>query len=341
MKADSEMAYKKWYQLLGCFFREYRFTIALFFLFAAIYVVIFFLYDLPLEAVLYAASLCLIAAAIIFGIRFFFYCKRYTKRQELLQYIENRYEELPEPFTLAEKDYSDMILTLGRINVHNLTESRAKERESIDYYTTWVHQIKTPISAMDMILQSEDTKEHRELLAELFHIEQYVEMVLSYLRLGSQSTDFVFQRYELDGIIRQAVHKYASQFVRRRIRLIYEPVEAMVLTDEKWLLFIIEQLLSNAIKYTAKGTIKIELADDMVLKISDTGIGIAPEDLPRIFEKGFTGYNGHAHQKSTGLGLYLCRQAAEKLGICISVESTPGEGTTFFLDLKTYDLEIE
>lgn len=197
-----------------------------------------------------------------------------------------------------------------------------------------MHQIKTPISVMRMVLQSEDTKEHRELAAELFRIEQYVEMVLGYLRLNSESSDYVFQEYKLDTIIKQAVHKYASQFVRKRIQLRYEPTEITVLTDEKWLLFIIEQLLSNAIKYTHEGSITITVTPDKIIKISDTGIGIAAEDIPRIFEKGFTGYNGRADKKSTGLGLYLCRTAADRLSHKISVQSEAGTGTVFAVDLK-------
>ena len=222
-----------------------------------------------------------------------------------------------------------------------LTEWENWRQESMDYYTTWVHQIKTPISVMRMTLEGEDTEEHRELSAELFRIEQYVEMVLSYLRLDSDSSDYVFQEYDLDSIIRQAVHKYAPLFVRKKLRLFYEPVNVKVLTDEKWLLFILEQILSNSIKYTQEGSVSITLTPDKVLNISDTGIGIAPEDLPRIFEKGFTGYNGRSDKKSTGLGLYLCKKAAGRLSHKISVQSKPGAGTVVSIDLDTKMLRTE
>ena len=193
---------------------------------------------------------------------------------------------------------------------------------------------------MRMTLQGEDTEEHRGLLAELFRIESYVEMVLSYLRLGDGSSDFLFREYELDGIIRQALHKYAPLFIKKRIGLSYEKTDCTVLTDEKWLLFMIEQVLSNAVKYT-QGMVAITVTKDSVLQIEDTGIGIAPEDIPRIFEKGFTGYNGRADKKSTGLGLYLCRMAAEKLSHKLSVQSVVGKGTVFSIDLKTDRLEVE
>lgn len=335
------MEEKKWYQVLWHYLREHYFTALLFAVFTAIFALIFSLYNLETEAVFYAASLCLLVAVILFFLRFFSYFRSYRQRQRILKNIEIEYDKLPEGWTLAEKDYLDTIDTLSRINLSHLTEYKEREQENIDYYTTWVHQIKTPISVMRMILQSEDTDEHRELSAELFRIEQYVEMVLCYLRLGSSATDYVFCECDLDGIIREAIHKYASSFVRKRIRLNYEPTDIKVLTDEKWLLFIIEQLLSNALKYTNSGSITITVSPDKVLTIEDTGIGIAPEDLPRIFEKGFTGYNGRADKKSTGLGLYLCKETAKRLSVGITAESTPGDGTKVSVDLRMRELVVE
>ncbi len=335
------MKEEKWYCVLAKFLKEYRFVGLLFMLFSGIFAIIFSLYTLEMEAIWYSVLLCLLAAVIIIGVRFSFYYKRYIERRKLLNNIEINYDKLPRAVSLAEEDYQEMIHTLGKINNLHLTEWKNREQESVDYYTTWVHQIKTPISVMQMILQSEDTEEHRELAVELFRIEQYVEMVLSYLRLGSDTADLVLEEYDLDRIIKQAIHKYAPQFIRHRICLSYEPTKVKVLTDEKWLLFIIEQLLSNAIKYTNQGEITITVTEDKVLSIRDTGIGIAAEDLPRIFEKGFTGYNGRSDKKSTGLGLYLCKQAAKKLSITITAESVPRIGSTFSLDLQSGELEVE
>ena len=332
---------KKWYQLLGDFLWQYWRTALVFLLFAIIYAAVFSLYALEAEAVFYAAGLCVLAAIVILGFRFAGFVQDHHHRKQIIQHIELEYEHLPKAKTVSEKDYQQMIYALGKINNSLLTDWQREQQESLDYYTTWVHQIKTPIAVMRMTLQGEDTEEHRELLAELFRIEQYVEMVLSYIRLGSSQTDFVFQEYDLDAIIRQAIHKYASQFVRCRIRLIYEPVEMKVLTDEKWLLFILEQLLSNAVKYTRRGTVTISVSPDQILSVTDTGMGIASEDLPRIFEKGFTGYHGRVDKKATGLGLYLCKQTAGKLGIDISVKSEPGKGSAFFLNLRKDILEVE
>lgn len=332
---------KKRYQLLGYFLRQCVLEIGILAFFILVFGVVFALYKLELEAVFYAAVLCIIAVSILYVIRFLVYCKEYQQRQEIVNRIEFEYEKLPEAKNLAEEDYQKMISILGEINCRHLTEWQQERQESLDYYTTWVHQIKTPIAVMRMNLQSEDTEENRELLAELFRIEQYVDMVLSYIRLGSNQTDFVIQEYDLDSVIRQAIRRYAPQFIRRRIHLIYEPVQMKILTDEKWLLFILEQLLSNAIKYTPKGNVTISVSPEQKLSISDTGMGITPEDIPRIFEKGFTGYNGRLDKKATGLGLYLCSQTAKKLGIGLTVESMPGKGSTFVLDLKKDSMVVE
>lgn len=331
---------KKWHLILRAYVWQYKYTACMFFSYVVIFAVIFSLYNLETEAVLYAAGLCILLTVIVLTIQFLFYCRKCLERQQILKNIQISTEKLPEPKTLVEADYQEMIFALKQMRDEDMTEWQKERQENMDYYTTWVHQIKTPISVMRMILQAEDTKENRDLAAELFRIEQYVEMVLSYLRLGSETSDFVFQEYKLDEIIRQAIHKYASQFIRKRIRLVYEPSEMTVLTDEKWLLFVIEQILSNAVKYTQEGTVTITVTPDQILKIADTGIGIAPEDIPRIFEKGFTGYNGRADKKSTGLGLYLCRMAADRLSSQIRVESVIGKGTVFMVDLHTDPIEI-
>ena len=327
--------------LLGRYVRQYRAAALMFLAFGGIFALVFSLYDLETEAVWYAGGLCLFLAAVVLGIHFLSYRRRHLEYKRVLKDIQVTLEELPSPRTLAEADLQEILKEQRRLLDTALTDWQQERQESMDYYTTWVHQIKTPISVMRMTLDSEDTKEHRELLAELFRVEQYVEMALNYLRLGSGSSDYVFQEYDLDPIIRQAIHKYAPQFVRRRIRLVYELVRVKVLTDEKWLLFIIEQILSNSVKYTRKGAVTITATPEGVLTISDTGIGIAPEDLPRIFERGFTGYNGRADKKSTGLGLYLCRMAADRLHHKISAASVPGMGTAISIDLRREALEVE
>ena len=328
-------------ELLRWYVREHRRGIVLFALVAVIYGSVFYLYNLPMESVLYGTVLCAAFLLTVNVLAFWKYCRKHRKRMELIPGIEYAYRDIPEADTLAEADYQQMITDLGNRCYEQLSELEQQEQESKEYYTVWVHQIKTPIAVMRMILQEEDTRQNRELLAELFRIEQYAEMALSYIRLESSESDFVIKEYNLDDIIRQAIHRYAPQFIRRKLRLVYEQTDVKVLTDEKWLLFILEQILSNAVKYTQSGTVTIRVTEDKKLSVEDTGIGIAPEDLPRIFEKGFTGYNGRNDKKATGLGLNLCRKAAERLNIRITAESKPGKGSCFTLDLKERRINIE
>ena len=194
---------------------------------------------------------------------------------------------------------------------------------------------------MRLQLQSEDTPENRAMLAELFQMEQYVTMALSYARLGNPTKDLVLTRVPLDPVIRQAIRDFAPLLIRKKLRLQYEPTTESALTDSKWLLFILHQLLSNAVKYTERGRVSIRVTSAPAIIVADTGIGIAPEDVPRVFEKGYTGYNGRGGQKSTGLGLYLVHQTAEMLHCRVSLSSRIGEGTSVTIDLHQEELGKE
>lgn len=330
---------KDGYRIFLSYIRHYCVIGIVFFLFLCIFAGVFFLYNLEIEAVIYAGILCMAVALLIVTIHFYFYYKKHKQLQYIYKNVELLLQELPSPRTLIEKDYQDLLNELADIRNAEVTQYKSEWQESLDFYTAWIHQIKAPIAAMRLILQAEDSRENQELLSELFRIEQYTDMVLGYYRLGSSNSDFIFQQYSLDGIIRSVIRKFASQFIRKKIQLKYEGTNIMVLTDEKWLAFILEQLLSNAIKYTEGGCITISVDENKVLSITDTGIGIAKEDLPRIFDKGFTGFNGRTDKKATGLGLYLCKTAADKLSHRIQVESQVGIGSCFRLDLAEQKLE--
>lgn len=226
-----------------------------------------------------------------------------------------------------------LLLDFRRVKARHETRMNAQYQDMLDYYTLWAHQIKTPIASMRLCLQQEDTPQARRLLQELSRAEQYVEMVMVYLRLNGGS-DLVLRECELDAIVRRAVRRFAGEFIGRKLKLCYEPLNVSCVTDEKWLLFVIEQVLSNALKYTRAGSITIELEAPKTLVIRDTGIGVAPEDLPRIFEKGYTGYNGRGDQKASGLGLYLCRTICKRLGHTITASSVPDHGTAIRITLE-------
>ena len=265
---------------------------------------------------------------------------RHRQLSDALKSICVSDEQLPPPENLIEEDYRQLIRALGEEKQRQTSAMDLRMSDMQDYFTLWAHQIKTPIAAMRLILQTKPENSAGEIEGELFRVEQYVEMVLNYLRLDSDSTDFVFKTCALDGIIRQCVRKYAKQFIRKRISLEYQGTDLQVLTDEKWLCFVIEQILSNALKYTAAGSIRIFTQGD-TLVIADTGMGIAPEDLPRVFEKGYTGYNGRTDKKATGIGLYLCKKILQKLGHGISISSEVGKGTRVSIDLSREELTVE
>ena len=265
---------------------------------------------------------------------------RHRQLSDALKSIRVSDEQLPPPENLIEEDYRQLIRALGEEKQRQASAMDLRMSDMQDYFTLWAHQIKTPIAAMRLILQTKPENSAGEIEGELFRVEQYVEMVLNYLRLDSDSTDFVFRTCALDDIIRQCVRKYAKQFIRKRIRLEYEGTALQVLTDEKWLCFVIEQILSNALKYTSAGSIRI-FTQGETLVIADTGMGIAPEDLPRVFEKGYTGYNGRTDKKATGIGLYLCKRILNRLGHEISISAQVGKGTRVSIDLSREETVLE
>ena len=331
-------------RLFFFYIKSHRKAIAVFFTFCAVFAGVFALYDLPSAAIGYAAAICAFMGAVVILLDYGAFYKKHKRLQALVHEITVTADHLPVSRGPLEEDYQAIIRTLYVDKLRLTDQMNGRYTDLVEYYTVWAHQIKTPIAAMRLLLQtgSEDTAQNRELYEELQRIEQYVEMVLCYLRLDANSTDYVIKEYELDGIVRQAVRGYASQFIRRKIKLEYEPLSCRVLTDEKWLLFVVEQVLSNALKYTRSGgLVSIVMEEPKLLCIRDTGIGIAPEDLPRIFEKGYTGYNGRDDKKASGIGLYLCRRICENLGHKITAASAVGNGTVIRIDLKSTELETE
>lgn len=299
---------------------------------------VFYLYGLPLESVGYAFTLCFALGAALFVIGYCQFLRRHRELERLLDRLEGKVLSLPPPRGLLEEDYQALLQALASDRSALSLENRNRLQDMTDYYTLWAHQIKTPIAAMRLLLQEEPRP---ELEGELLKVEQYVEMVLGYLRLGSSTTDYVLRSCDLDALLRQSVRKYARLFILKKISLDLKETGKTVLTDEKWLCFVIEQLLSNALKYTPEGGRIRIYGDGETLVIADSGIGIQPEDLPRVFEKGFTGYNGREDKKSTGIGLYLCRQVLDRLNHSVSIASRPGCGTLVRLDLSRQRRGIE
>ena len=309
--------------------------------FAMVFAASFRLYHLPVKAVIYPVILCGAAGLIFMYMDFRRVREKYTELRRISGVLDIVTGTLPEADGIEEESCLRIIDLLCDEYNDMRNDMNRKYSDMMDYYTAWAHQVKTPISSMRLNLQNEDSPLSRKLSADLFRVEQYVEMVMMYLRLDSDTSDYVIKEYELDDIVRQAVKKFAGEFIARKLVLCYEPLETKVVTDEKWLSFVLEQILSNALKYTTEGSITISLKKPKILCITDTGMGIAPEDLPRIFEKGYTGYLGRKDKKASGIGLYLCKRICKNLGHRIWAESVPGQGTTVFIDLTQQKLQVE
>ncbi len=298
----------------------------------AVFASSYFLFNMPPVTVLYPLILSLVIVLIAGIIDFLIMRSKHEKVSRC---------EMPSSSDMLEKDYQELIGKLKEEEEFSRRKNSEDYNNMVEYYTVWAHQIKTPIASMRLQIQSEDSDIARRLDSDLNRIEAYVDMVLAFLRLGSDSTDYVFREIELDDVIRPAIRKFARDFISKKLKMDFEPTAAKVLSDEKWLSFVIEQVISNAVKYTANGGIRIYMDKPGLLCIQDTGIGISAEDLPRIFENGYTGFNGRADKRASGIGLYLCKRICDNLGHGISAESTPGEGTRIIIDLNRRPVSIE
>ena len=298
----------------------------------AVFAAVFALYSLPVEAVAYAGLLCLMLGLVLFALGYSAFLRRHRELEGLLRKVHESVLPLPPPRGVLEADYQALLRAVCADRVRLAAENRDRLEDMTDYYTLWAHQIKTPIAAARLLLQEDPGAVGTEVEVELLKIEQYVDMVLGYLRLDSESTDYVLRDTDLDGLLRQAVRKFARMFILKKITLDFRETGRTVLTDGKWLSFVVEQVLSNALKYTASGSVTIAMdGDDLCIR--DTGMGIAPEDLPRIFDRGFTGLNGRRDTRASGIGLYLCRRICRSLGHTIRASSVPNQGTEIRIGL--------
>lgn len=343
-------------KLVGSYIKRNRLWMACAIAMMAFGVFYMFLMHVALTDLLYFAGVEIFLCAVVFVSGYLHYARRVRRLEECGKWLKNEEVVLPEGKDAYEELYQEMIEDLDLQRREEAASYARNQSEMREYYAMWVHQIKTPIAAMRLLQQvqrnrleegdvitsgAEETDSlqvQAELEKELFDIEQYVNMALQYQRVNTPGNDYVLEKLRLDDIVREVIHKYAGLMVRAHIPLQYEGTDVMVTTDAKWVAFALEQILSNAIKYSRAGqqivieTVPEENVD--YLKIADHGIGIRAEDLSRVFEKGYTGYNGHADKKSTGIGLYLCRLVLTKLGHTIRMESVQGEGTTVWIGFQ-------
>lgn len=309
------------------------YRIGLFIVFILIWVLfplVHFLYGHPMGSIFYSCIVLTFLILMYLVLDFLAFRRKQAKLDLILSDLTTEPKELPFADNRTERKYQEIIINLYREMNRNFTRIEREHQEQIEYYTMWMHQIKTPISAMELSLKKLNTQESRIIGGELFKIEQYVEMALHYVKIRNLASDLIIRDYELGGIVKASVKKYASLFINKKLSVSIEPVTAFVRTDSKWLSFIIEQLLSNAIKYTNEGGISIRFEKNRLI-LADTGIGIREEDRERIFEKGYTGYNGRLDKRASGIGLYLAKKVADTLAIRIQIESKLGVGTQAIL----------
>jgi len=263
--------------------------------------------------------------------------KRYY---DVIKYIienqeENIINSLPRPLNYEQRLYQELIIKVNEEFNIRMDELYEGKKENVDFMNSWVHEIKTPISACRLVIENSIYKSKEETLSnledEIDYIENYVEQALYYSRLDSFSKDYLINEIDMNSLIIQLVKKHAKEFIGKKIKVEISNLKFTIYSDKKWLFFILDQILSNSLKYTANnGFIKISgvlNSSGKQLMIQDNGIGIKAEDINRVFDKGFTGYNGREDFKATGIGLYLSKNLATKLGHHITIESKHSEFT--------------
>lgn len=266
----------------------------------------------------------IILASEIFLITFLFYCIYMLIKLKRRKKLEKQYAELSQKYKQKVNDMAEL------------------KTDILDFFLVWVHQIKTPIAASKLLLSSSklvdghdsvsnlNTAERRQLRAEVLQIEKYSDMALGYLKLSNDDTEIFVDYVDLNKIIKSLLKKYAVLFINEDINVQYTEIERNVISDSNWLTLAIEQLISNEAKYATGESVKIYFSDEEnSLVIKDTGIGISESDLPKIFDRGYSGFNGKGYRNSTGIGLYLAKKIFDRLGCKIHVESREGVGSEF------------
>lgn len=300
----------------------------------------FYLYHISFEAykdaVLFSLTFLGIVSIVSVMWEWRAYCQlaRSIKKKSFLSLID-----LPKPSSLKEIQYQQIIQLLVSEIRENESKQELANQELKNYYALWTHQIKTPLAALDLLVQSLGESKQVLMKPELFKMNDYLNMMLTYIKLNHVNEDLVIQSVSISQLVKDVIKKYQTFFIQKDLFVTFDMDNWTVITDKIWLSFILEQVIFNAIKYTKKGGITVYRENESLL-IRDSGIGILPEDLPRIFEKGYTGFNGHATQKASGLGLYMSRNVADRLGIEMSIHSKVGEGTCVRLTFKQDDYSL-
>ena len=299
------------------------------------------LYHAPREMAVYTSLMLGTGAALAFAVGLYRYRAVHNVLQVLLRQSAVSLEEMPAPRGLLDRDWQALVRAVDAARRDAVERSETARRDAQEYYTLWAHQVKTPLAAMQLLAQEEEFPAQGLFLSELFQTQQYVDMVMSYQRMASMTKDLCAQKVDVDAAVQAAVRRVQPLFAgKQQVKLEVQATGIQVISDTKWQGLVIEQLLTNAVKYTRRGFVKV-YAQAGALVVEDSGIGISPDELPRVFERGFTGLNGRGQRHSSGLGLYLCRQITQKLGHVLRLESEQGKGTRAVLCFPQVSLAVE
>jgi signal transduction histidine kinase len=295
--------------------------------------------DTDSGAILLILTAWLVLLVLFYGLDYHQRSRYFAGLFHTLETLDQRYllGEIMEPsHRLEDKLFRELLCKSNKSvieKIHQLEDSQLDYRE---YIESWIHEVKSPITAAELICQNHKTQETRQILPELLKIENQVESALFYARSDTVYQDYLIREHSLDEIVLETVQKNRTFLIQNQMSIQVDCQNSTVYTDEKWLSFILTQILLNGVKYKKEGTGHIRFCSYPVkngvqLSIEDQGIGISESELPRIFDKGFTGINGRENAHSTGMGLYLCKKLCGKLGIHISARSAEGLSTTFVL----------
>ena len=259
----------------------------------------------------------------------------YNELISIMDSLDQKYllsEIMKEPENIEGKLLFDIFRQTNKDMHEHVKSYRDRENEYREYIETWVHEIKTPIASTRLVIENNKNAITRNIQDEIKKIEEYIEQVLYYSRSNHVSKDYLIKEVSLADLVRRVIKRNSRDFISKGITVDMEAVEGTAYSDAKWLEFIMNQLIGNAIKYTRERDGKVTIhtiknENNIVLTIADNGIGISDKDINRVFEKGFTGENGRKFGGSTGIGLYLCKKLAEQLGLGLTLTSKMGEGT--------------
>lgn len=333
MESDNKRS-EKWILVKG-FLKTLRPQIALFVLHSMIFGVVYFLTNQESRIFWTAFQITFALFMLSIAIQAYFY----KKKVERAKRIEHEHEKQTAPNEFISQLYEANYFALIDQMRSKKRKDMEKQSDLMDYFSLWIHQIKTPVSAMSLILQSqkEKTAAHKKLEQELIYLNDYIHLALNYLKLEETGKEIEIESVDVDNILKTVVKKYAILFIYNKIKLDFESTGLVVQSDRKWIEVLIEQLLSNSLKYTKQGTIRLYSRGEQQLIIEDTGSGISTSDLPKIFEKGYTGLNGRLHEKSTGIGLFISRKITHRLNISLNIESELNVGTKAIIDFSSED----